>query len=111
MCTNIILYAYPEGEGDIDIKLWADDGNLYLEIKDHGVPFNPLAMKLPEIEDLVSREQKGSRYPSGPQIDGQRLLPPGKRPERFIDGQKDEKTKALEVGRGSFPPRSSRSDC
>lgn len=59
MCTNIMRYAYPEGDGDIFIKLWNDDGNFYLEIRDNGVPFDPGQMELPEIEELISKEKKG----------------------------------------------------
>lgn len=59
ICTNIVLYAYPEGDGDILIKMWSDNGIFYLEIRDHGIPFDPRQMELPKIEELISRQKKG----------------------------------------------------
>ncbi len=41
--VNIISYAYPQGDGDIKITCIPKEGiNLYFQILDNGVPFNPL---------------------------------------------------------------------
>jgi len=40
--TNCVRYAYPEGGHDIFVQAWVKDGKLYIEIKDSGIPFNPL---------------------------------------------------------------------
>ena len=40
---NIMLYAYPEGNGSLTVELWQGDGHLlHLQLKDQGPPFNPL---------------------------------------------------------------------
>jgi len=41
MCINIVRYAYPEANGEISIKIWYQAGELYFEIRDWGIPFNP----------------------------------------------------------------------
>lgn len=42
-CTNIVLYAYPEGDGSISIDARAGAGRLELAIADSGKPFDPTA--------------------------------------------------------------------
>ena len=48
--VNIISYAYPEGEGDIEINCSRrDDGALKIEIIDEGAPFDPLSLPEPDV--------------------------------------------------------------
>jgi len=39
--VNIVNYAYPNKIGDIEIRFWIKDNNIYLELIDEGIPFNP----------------------------------------------------------------------
>lgn len=48
--TNVILYAYADKkEQDIRIDTNYEDKRLTIVVTDHGIPFNPLAMKDPDI--------------------------------------------------------------
>ncbi len=59
ICVNIIRYAYPQSNGEIMIKAWQDKDKIYLEIRDHGVPFDPRELKPPDIDDLIKNQKKG----------------------------------------------------
>jgi anti-sigma regulatory factor (Ser/Thr protein kinase) len=59
ICVNIIRYAYPQSNGDILIKAWQDEGKMFFEIRDSGVPFDPRKLKTPDIEDSIRKEQTG----------------------------------------------------
>ncbi len=59
ICTNIVRYAYPEGDGHILIKTWHEDSTIYLEIRDNGVPFDPTRFKDWDIEEIITKEHKG----------------------------------------------------
>jgi serine/threonine-protein kinase RsbW len=59
ICINIALYAYPEGRaGDLAIRIWRDKRTLFMEIRDRGVPFNPVKKPNP---DLMARFRSGKR--------------------------------------------------
>lgn len=49
-CTNIAMYAYPKGDGDISIEAKVDDNRMELVIADRGKPFDPIA-KITSISD------------------------------------------------------------
>ena len=59
ICINIIRYAYPQQKGEISLKTWQDDGKVFIEIRDKGVPFDPRTLKKPDIRELVRSEKKG----------------------------------------------------
>jgi len=59
ICVNIIRYAYPQSNGDILIKAWYDEGKMFFEIRDSGVPFDPRKLKTPDIEESIRKEQTG----------------------------------------------------
>jgi anti-sigma regulatory factor (Ser/Thr protein kinase) len=59
ICVNIIRYAYPQSNGDILIKAWHDEGKMFFEIRDSGVPFDPRKLKTPDIEESIRKEQTG----------------------------------------------------
>lgn len=59
--VNISKYAYPEQEGDFEVHCSrGDEGQLYLEIRDWGAPFNPLTRERPDLhQDFASRRVGG----------------------------------------------------
>jgi anti-sigma regulatory factor (Ser/Thr protein kinase) len=59
ICTNIVRYAYPEGDGHILLKTWHEDLTIYLEIRDDGIPFDPTRFRDWDIEDIITKEHKG----------------------------------------------------
>jgi serine/threonine-protein kinase RsbW len=59
VCINIILYAYPREKGDILLKAWRQEGKMFLEIRDSGIPFDPKKLKVPDIEEIIKQERKG----------------------------------------------------
>ncbi len=59
MCTNIIRYGYPGGNGEIQVKAWHEDERFYLEIRDSGVPFDPSRIRKPSLKDLATKERMG----------------------------------------------------
>jgi len=59
ICVNIIRYAYPQSIGDILIKAWHNEGKMFFEIRDSGVPFDPRKLKTPDIEESIRKEQTG----------------------------------------------------
>ncbi len=59
VCVNIILYAYPREKGDILLKTWRQEGKMFLEIRDSGIPFDPGKLEEPNIEEIIKQERKG----------------------------------------------------
>ena len=59
VCINIILYAYPLEKGDILLKAWRQEGKMFLEIRDSGIPFDPRKLEEPNIEEIIRQERKG----------------------------------------------------
>lgn len=55
-CTNIIKYGR---SGDIEIKCDVVDGKVEVEIRDDGVPFDPLEAPLPDIKAPLHRREVG----------------------------------------------------
>ena len=50
ICVNVAMYAYPEEpRGEMIVRLWRDDGTLVIEVRDKGVPFNPVKKKNPDL--------------------------------------------------------------
>ena len=59
ICINIIRYAYPEEKGEIRIRFWKKNHQVYFEIQDDGRPFDPRKAKKPDISDIVKSGRKG----------------------------------------------------
>jgi sigma-B regulation protein RsbU (phosphoserine phosphatase) len=59
MCTNIVRYAYPQGNGHIDIRAWHEDARFFLEIRDAGIAFDPRTVKKPTLREMINQEQMG----------------------------------------------------
>ena len=55
--ANVTLYAYPSGDGWVEIRGSVKDGVATFRIIDGGTPFNPLAKPDPNI--LLSGEERG----------------------------------------------------
>jgi anti-sigma regulatory factor (Ser/Thr protein kinase) len=55
--VNIFNYAYPGGEGEVELLCRCDGGNgLLVEVCDRGVPFDPLSMEEPDLAaDIADR--------------------------------------------------------
>jgi serine/threonine-protein kinase RsbW len=50
ICVNIARYAYPQGrKGDITVRIWRDEDSLFIEVRDSGIPFNPVRKKNPNL--------------------------------------------------------------
>ncbi len=48
--VNIARYAYPRGRrGDMVLRIWRDEGSLFIEVRDRGIPFNPVRKKNPDL--------------------------------------------------------------
>jgi sigma-B regulation protein RsbU (phosphoserine phosphatase) len=60
ICVNIARYAYPRGrKGDMVIRIWRDDGSLLIEVRDKGIPFNPVRKKNPNLVVKLRRGTPG----------------------------------------------------
>ena len=55
--VNVVMHAYPNGGGDMTIRIRSNEGNFCIEIRDRGIPFNPDGM--PPI-DLDKKIQLGT---------------------------------------------------
>ena len=54
--VNIAHYAYPGGQGDMQLAIWDTDGVVSIRFSDHGIPFDPLAKADPDV--TLSAEQR-----------------------------------------------------
>lgn len=58
--TNIASYAYPSGEGEIEVRFGVENNKLCMEFIDQGTPYNPLDNPDPDVDfPPESREQGG----------------------------------------------------
>lgn len=58
ICVNIARYAYPRGrKGEMTVRIWRDGVSLFIEVRDKGIPFNPVRKKNP---DLVVKLRRGT---------------------------------------------------
>jgi len=47
--SNIVNYAYPDGEGTVTVGVEETDGTIGIVFKDHGIPYDPLTAKKPDL--------------------------------------------------------------
>ncbi|MBN2265110.1 MAG: ATP-binding protein [Candidatus Aminicenantes bacterium] len=60
ICVNIARYAYPPGrEGDMAVRIWRDEDSLFIEVRDKGIPFNPIRKKNPNLMVKLRRGVPG----------------------------------------------------
>jgi anti-sigma regulatory factor (Ser/Thr protein kinase) len=57
--VNILTYAYPNTVGDVQIRCESDENSLVFAIEDHGVPFDPLSIPVPDLLAEVAVRQVG----------------------------------------------------
>jgi serine/threonine-protein kinase RsbW len=55
--VNVVMHAYPNGDGAMTIRIRSDEGTFCIEIRDRGIPFNP--DEIPPI-DLDKKIQLGT---------------------------------------------------
>lgn len=59
-CTNIIKHSYKfDPNQRIEITLVARDRQLEIVISDHGVPFDPESVKLPQMPEYLHEYRRG----------------------------------------------------
>jgi serine/threonine-protein kinase RsbW len=50
ICVNVAQYAYPRGRsGEMAVRIWREGDSLFIEVRDRGVPFNPVEKENPEL--------------------------------------------------------------
>lgn len=57
--VNIAMHAYPQGNGEMSVRLWIDDGTFYMEIRDWGIPFDPADRPPPDLDEKIRRGTRG----------------------------------------------------
>jgi len=57
--VNIVKYAYAESSGKVTIHCRIDEDNLILQIKDEGIPFNPLQFPEPHLASCLKERKVG----------------------------------------------------
>ena len=57
LCANVALYAYPSGDGWMEIHGRVENGTATFTVIDGGIPFDPL--KKPDPDIMLSGEERG----------------------------------------------------
>lgn len=58
--VNVCKYAYPEGDGTVELSTWGDADAFHVSISDSGIPFDILAAPEPDLTaDIEQREIGG----------------------------------------------------
>lgn len=57
--SNVVKFAYPDGEGDVSFTLTVTEKSVSLEIKDSGTQFNPLEHGDPDLSLAAEDRQIG----------------------------------------------------
>ncbi|MDR2600450.1 MAG: ATP-binding protein [Oscillospiraceae bacterium] len=57
--VNVANYAYPNGEGDITVTTSTKPGEFIIEIKDNGIPYNPLEKDDPDTTLTAEKREIG----------------------------------------------------
>jgi serine/threonine-protein kinase RsbW len=40
-CTNVVMHAYPEGDGDYELRVWVQHHRVLIAVRDHGEGVTP----------------------------------------------------------------------
>jgi len=60
ICVNIVRYAYPRGrQGDMLVRIWRDPDSIVIEVRDRGIPFNPVRKENPDLMVKLRRGVPG----------------------------------------------------
>jgi serine/threonine-protein kinase RsbW len=57
--VNVALHAYPEAKGRVTVRIRRDGENLHMEIRDRGIPFNPIEMPPIDLENKIRLGTRG----------------------------------------------------
>lgn len=58
--VNVMMYAYPEGtKGEVTLAAKVENGMIQFEMRDQGVPFNPLQQKEADLDVPLEERQIG----------------------------------------------------
>ena len=57
--VNIVSHAYPNGSGPIKVKLWNEEDDFYLEVRDRGRAFNPVEVPPLDLEQKINSGTAG----------------------------------------------------
>lgn len=57
--VNVASYGYPHGEGDVQVIEEIEGRRITLELRDGGIPYNPLAREDPDITLSAEERQVG----------------------------------------------------
>ncbi len=57
--ANVCHHAYPEAEGTLAVSVRAEPGRFVVEIADDGRPFDPVAMRPPDVNVPLAERQPG----------------------------------------------------
>ncbi len=58
-CTNVIEHAYGGGPGQIRIAVTVHPDRIQIEVHDTGRPFDPNAVRMPDLEAPLERRETG----------------------------------------------------
>jgi len=58
--VNVMTHAYPGGEGDLVLGVMPGPDHVTIELRDRGVPFNPLPCRSPISLRPSGRERSGA---------------------------------------------------
>jgi anti-sigma regulatory factor (Ser/Thr protein kinase) len=51
-CTNVVVHAYEDGEGVLEVEMMADDRGLTVRVRDHGSGIHPTASRSRDVPAL-----------------------------------------------------------
>ena len=57
--VNVVKYAYPDSSGKVTISCHMREDSLILEIKDGGIPFDPLKLPQPNLSPCLEKRKIG----------------------------------------------------
>lgn len=57
--VNTCRYAYPQGEGTLEVSVWEEAGHIMVELADAGVAFDPLAKADPDLDQPLENRPVG----------------------------------------------------
>ena len=57
--VNIALYAYPQGDGEMSLRVWNEDHTFFMEFRDKGVAFDPADRPAPNLDEKIRKGTRG----------------------------------------------------
>ncbi len=51
-CTNVVVHAYEDADGTLEVDMLADDAGLTIQVRDHGSGIHPQAQRTREVPAL-----------------------------------------------------------